>query len=89
MNNGKVFESHSIFIADRHRSEFTGIDDVLSFDESSVCAHSTLGDIIIDGEELKIDNFSAEKGLLCISGKIIGFSYLENDSKKHSAKKRR
>ena len=62
MNDQKNFESHNISITNRRHSELTGIDDVLSFDDSSISMHSALGDMVIEGEELKIDSFSAEKG---------------------------
>ena len=87
MNNDKNHESHSIFICDRHHAELKGVDDVFSFDDMSISVHSVLGDLAIDGEELKIDNFSAEKGVLSISGKIIGIYYFDNSPKKHSSKK--
>ncbi|MBE6707769.1 MAG: hypothetical protein E7578_00830 [Ruminococcaceae bacterium] len=88
MNNDKNFGSHSIFIHDRHSAELTGIDDVFSFDDCSVSAHSALGDLIVDGDELRIDNFSSEKGILTISGRIIGIYYIDDNAKKRSSKRR-
>lgn len=87
-SNEKSFESHSITINNRRSSELTGIDDVISFDDNSISVHSALGNLIIDGEDLKIEGFSGEKGTLFISGKIIGVYYLETHDKKHTSKKR-
>ena len=88
MNSDKTFGSHSIIIHDRRHAELTGIDDVFSFDDCSVSVHSALGDMVIDGDELKIDNFSSEKGILTVSGKIIGICYLDDNTKKRSSKRR-
>lgn len=89
MNDRKNFESHNITIHDRRHSELSGIDDVLSFDDSSISMHSALGDMVMEGEELKIDSFSSEKGILSISGKVIAIYYLESDNRKHSSGKRK
>lgn len=88
MNSERVFESHNLVISDRRRSELTGIDDVLSFDDSVITVHSALGDMSIEGEELKIDSFSSDKGILSVSGKVCGVYYLDYEDKKHSQKKR-
>lgn len=87
-NSDKGFETHTIVINNRRLSELSGIDDVISFDDNSITAHSALGDMLIEGEELKIDNFSGEKGTLTVSGKINGVYYLELHDKKRYSKKR-
>lgn len=87
MNNEHNFQSHKISVIDRRTAELTGINDVISFDDNSITAHSALGDMIIEGEELKIDNFSSEKGLLTVIGKMNGIYYLEHDTKKRFSKK--
>lgn len=89
MNSDKIFESHSITVNDRRHSELTGIDDVLSFDDNSITMHSSLGDMVIEGEELKIDNFSADKGILSVSGKVNGVYYFGEDDRKRSGSKKR
>lgn len=88
MNNGNNFESHKISIDDRRHSVLTGIDDVISFNDISITVHSALGDMIIEGEELKIENFSAEKGILTIVGKVNGLYYTEQGNKRRLSKKR-
>ncbi len=88
MNNENSFGSHKITVDDRRHSVLTGIDDVISFDDISISVHSALGDMIIEGEELKIENFSAEKGILTIIGKINGLYYTEQMNRKRHSKKR-
>lgn len=86
--NENVFVSHSIIIKDRRFTELTGVDDVLSFNENEITLHSALGNLVIEGDELKLGDFSAEKGTLSISGKINGVIYLETDEKSRSAHKK-
>ena len=81
MNNGS-YKEHSITLRDRSRLELSGISDVESFTENSVIAVSSLGNLSIEGEELKIESFSAETGRLAVAGKVDGFYYFGNPSKK-------
>jgi len=89
MNSEKIFESHNLTLHDRRHSELTGVDDVLGFDDNSITLHSALGDMVIEGEELKIDSFSSDKGLLTVTGKVNGIYYMETGDNRRSSKKRR
>ncbi|MBQ8401567.1 MAG: YabP/YqfC family sporulation protein [Clostridia bacterium] len=74
----------NIVITQRQRAHLDGIEEVESFTESEIVALSSLGQIIIEGEELHIDSFSTETGGLDIYGRINGLYYMEERS---SAKK--
>ena len=74
MNNESTVEQN-IILHGRARMELTGIIEVESFTDVSVIAVSSLGNISVDGEELKIESFSTESGLLVICGKFDGFCY--------------
>lgn len=74
MNNDSIIEQ-SIMLRDRARMELTGICDVESFSDTSVIALSSLGNISIDGESLKIESFSADTGKLVINGKFDAVCY--------------
>lgn len=81
MNNESIVEQN-IILHGRARMELTGIIEVESFTDVSVIAVSSLGNISVDGEELKIESFSTESGLLVISGKFDGFCYFGRKAKK-------
>ena len=81
MNNGSYTE-HSISLTGRVRMELTGVSDVESFTENSVIALSSMGNISIDGEELKIESFSTETGRLTVVGKNDAICYFGRQSKK-------
>ena len=74
MNNETAIDQ-SVHMSGRSRIELTGITDVESFSDTSVIACSSLGNISIDGEELKVESFSAETGRLIVNGNLDGFCY--------------
>ena len=89
MNNGTSL-SQNVFMFNRSRVELDGIIDVESFTDSSVIAVSTLGNIAIDGSELKIESFSVESGKLALNGNVDGICYFGRKSpgkKRFSSKK--
>lgn len=80
--NNLSYKEHSISLKDRARMELTGIEDVESFTDTSVIAVSVQGNISIDGEGIKIENFSVETGKLTVSGKFDAFCYFGRKLKK-------
>ena len=72
--------NQNIIINQRQRAHLDGIVEVESFTESEIVALSCLGKILIEGEEMHIDAFSAETGGLEIHGRINGVFYMEEKS---------
>ena len=81
MNNVSTSEQN-VTLTGRARIELSGVSDVESFTDTSVIAETTLGNISIDGEDLKIESFSADIGRLVVNGKFDGFCYFGKESKK-------
>ena len=52
-----------------------GVDNVEGFDEDSVTLSTTLGRVIIEGADLKIESLTRERGEITIKGKISGVFY--------------
>ena len=75
-NYGKVT------IDNRKRIELTLVDDVLSFDDTSIMLQVASVSMIIDGEDLKIEEFSGQTGSLTLTGKIDSVAYLDDDNSK-------
>lgn len=80
--NTEIIKDHKVFMSDRSKMELTGIEEVESFTDTSVVAVSSMGNISIEGEELKIENFSSENGKLIIHGNFDGFFYFGKESAK-------
>ena len=69
----------------RKRMELTGIVEVESFSDQEIILTSSLGRVALDGEGLKIERLSTERGELIVNGKIDAFSYFgpEDGREKH------
>jgi len=72
--------NQDIRIFSRKRMELTGIEEVESFTENSIFMRSALGSLSVEGENLKIESFSTDKGELIIEGKLDGVYYYGNDA---------
>ncbi len=66
----------------RRRMELTGIVSVESFSDREIILTSTLGRVALDGENLKIESFSTERGELIVNGRIDAFAYYGSDDGK-------
>ena len=71
---------HNIFLYDRRRMELCGISEIESFSDEAVSAVFDGGGLTIEGNGLKIDNFSVGSGELTVSGFVTGFYYYKNDT---------
>ncbi len=72
-------EQQDICIYQRKRIELSGIDEVESFTDNTIVMRSLLGTVTVEGEGLKIDRFSTEKGELVITGRFDSVYYSDSD----------
>lgn len=72
--------NQDICIFSRRRIELTGIEEVESFTENAIIMISKLGSVSVEGEDLKIESFSTEKGELIIVGKFDSVYYFGGES---------
>lgn len=72
---------HNAVLYNRSRIEMSGISDVIAFSENSVEAEYGEGTIIVEGENMKIEDFSGEYGKLTVVGRINGFYYFNRIKK--------
>lgn len=69
---------HKVALDERNRLTMTGVTEVVSFDEDSVVAHTSLGTVVVEGSHLKLKNLSPEGGQVAIDGRISALIYQEN-----------
>ena len=62
---------HKLTLEGRSKLTMTGVTEVVSFDENAVFLHTTLGDLLVQGEELKLKTLSVEGGQVSVEGKIL------------------
>ena len=83
MDEQKAF-SHSFILKERKNLIITGVRDVESFDEGSLIVYTDMGEILIKGEKIKVDNFSSETGELSANGVFQSAYYSERQEQKNS-----
>ena len=72
----------NLVIKNRELLVIDGVDDVLAFTDEYLELTSNLGVISVEGEELKIEGLSKDKGEITICGRISGVFYKEGKSEK-------
>ena len=80
---------NTIILENRKRLVINGVEDVLRFDDLSAELSTSLGDLIVEGEGLRIEIFDTEKGIVTLTGSIRTLDYLDpKDASVKSDKKR-
>lgn len=67
----------NICIENREHIKITGVSDVISFDDNFVEAETELGNLLIRGENLKIEKLNLEDKELLLNGYIASCEYAE------------
>lgn len=68
---------HKLSLEERSRLTMTGVTEVVSFQETSVVLHTSLGTLIIQGNDLKLKTLSLEGGQVAVDGQISAIIYEE------------
>jgi sporulation protein YabP len=75
MENQKENYSTVVTLKKRTDLNISGVCDIVSSDESSVCLNTSDGLLVIDGDGLRITSMNVSGGEIVIIGKINSFSY--------------
>ncbi len=73
--------THGVTLSERKNIIITGVKKIDSFDEEEFNLETTMGDLIIKGEELEIIKLDTYQGNVSIKGKIDSLIYKENNKK--------
>ena len=85
MDKTKELESnfnHGISISERKSIIVTGVKKIESFDNEEFFMETTLGFLVIKGEELEIIKLDTYQGNVSIKGRLDSLAYIESGSKK-------
>lgn len=66
---------HDIIIRSREHVNIGGVKNVLSFDETSCCLETLDGELVIEGEGIRIGTLDTEKGRVALDGRITALYY--------------
>lgn len=72
---------HQLIMQERQQLELTGVSDVDSFDETTVLAYTSLGELTIRGGSLHIRRLDLGSGSLSVEGNICSLEYAESRKK--------
>lgn len=75
-------EQYLMTVNNRERVSLNGVLNVSSFGEDFLSLNTSLGEVIIEGRDLKIESLTKENGEILIIGKINGIIYKEQRSEK-------
>ena len=68
---------HKLQLNERKSLTMTGVTEVVSFDETSVVLQTSLGLLIVQGQQLSLKNLSLDGGQVAVEGSISALAYEE------------
>ena len=68
---------HKLQLNERKSLTMTGVAEVVSFDESTVVLQTSLGLLVVQGQQLQLKNLTLEGGQVAVEGTIRALSYEE------------
>ena len=72
---------HSVTLESRSKLTVSGVTDVGSYDDVSAIVYTSMGQMSIRGEGLKISKLNTDFGELIITGRIFGVVYTDDREK--------
>lgn len=72
---GPAGASHHIMLEDRRLLSISGVEEVESFDETTIVLRCAMGDLIIRGVQLHIEKLSLDGGELRVEGTVDSLTY--------------
>ncbi len=85
-NNAKAISiPHNIVLEDRRHLTLSGVTDVDTFDEQTICVLTDLGELTIKGDDLHINRLSLEMGEMAVDGEISSLAYADTAKPKESS----
>lgn len=87
MNNSSVVTNQygEIKITDRKRVSLTGVKKLVSFNPEEFLIETTLGVILLKGQELEIIKLDTTDGILSIKGRINNLNYMDSNKNKETS----
>ncbi|WP_227764010.1 sporulation protein YabP [Zhaonella formicivorans] len=68
-------KQHQVKLEDRRQLVITGVVHVDNYDDSEITLQTTLGVLVIKGEDLNISVLNLENGTLNVSGQVNQLAY--------------
>lgn len=78
----RVESAHHIILEEREQLAVSGVEEVESFDESTIVMYTCKGTLVVRGEGLHIEKLSLDGGDLKVEGAIDALSYEDSGREK-------
>ncbi len=76
-NIENISQNHGISINERKSMYITGVIKIDNFDEEEFLIETTMGYLVIKGQNLEIIKLDTKDGIISIKGSFISLSYIE------------
>ena len=80
----KAEREHKISVANRHNAVLEGISETVFMDDREVVVITPIGKLTVEGENLKVSEFSEGSGKMILEGKISAMVYSGDTEGKRS-----
>lgn len=70
--------AHNIVLESREKMSVSGVEEVLEFDENEIVMETSMGCLIIRGEDLRIEKLNIETGDTVIEGLVSAIEYTDS-----------
>ena len=71
---------HKLSLNERKNLTMSGVTEVISFDDTAVVLRTSLGDLIVQGNDLQLKTLSVEGGQVAVDGNICAMTYEQTRS---------
>jgi len=68
---------HEFSVKDRRAMSISGVKEILSFDEQNVRMLTVGGELVVDGDSLRVKVLDVERGQVVLEGRIDDVGYVE------------
>ena len=73
--------THEIRLVDRGEMSISGVDEVVGFDEENLRLRTSVGELFVEGTDIKIGALDTDSGRVTLSGKINALYYAGESEK--------
>lgn len=70
---------HVLQLSDRKTLGINGVIEVVSFDDCSIVLKTVCGELVIDGQGLRISTLDTSKGVVAIDGSVQSLTYYDQN----------
>lgn len=77
MAENKIVLPHKLTLSERKKLTLTGATQIVSFDDTCVVLHTTLGTLRIHGQQLELKTLSEDSGQVEVVGTVDALIYEE------------